>query len=273
MEVNSLPIHEQSYYWRSLFATIGPRVVGVAVAGLGAGFIGRRCGIEPLYATLIGGGVGSLAALTLDLHKGGRLEAIRRIAEAKRSKAHYLNLSDLGLTSLPAEIGDLTEIRTLILRNNALRELPASMGKLTQLEWLDLGHNSLTALPTFVCQLSQLQYLILEYNQLRKVPGEIGQLLQLECLFLNSNRIEELPIAFGQLARLQAYFSTTIDLQHSLRPLASSYGSRHSTSLIIDSESSPQRSPTSHSCRDSFLMGTYLPAFQEPWATSLSCKI
>lgn len=47
-------------------------------------------------------------------------EAEQRIAEAAREKAAVLNLSGLGLTSVPPEIGQLARLTTLLLFNNPL---------------------------------------------------------------------------------------------------------------------------------------------------------
>ena len=45
-----------------------------------------------------------------------------------------LLLANNQLTSLPVEIGRLTELKTLGLRNNQLTSLPAEIGRLTGLE-------------------------------------------------------------------------------------------------------------------------------------------
>ena len=57
-----------------------------------------------------------------------------------------LNLSDKGLTELPTEICNLTNLRYLDLANNELSELPIELGNLTNLQKLNLASNFLIVL-------------------------------------------------------------------------------------------------------------------------------
>jgi Leucine-rich repeat (LRR) protein len=67
-------------------------------------------------------------------------------------------------------------ITALDLSEAGLTYLPQEIGQLSQLQWLYLNQNQLTALPAEIGQLSQLQYLYLNQNQLTALPAEIGQL-------------------------------------------------------------------------------------------------
>ncbi len=62
-----------------------------------------------------------------------------------------LNLPGLSLRgNIPAEIGDLSELRTLNLSNNQLTgTVPVSLAALTKLTTIDLSRNQLTILPNF----------------------------------------------------------------------------------------------------------------------------
>jgi Leucine-rich repeat (LRR) protein len=55
-----------------------------------------------------------------------------------------LDLSGLGLPTLPLEIGQLTALTSLILYFNQLTSLPPKIGRLNALRQLDLDYNQLT---------------------------------------------------------------------------------------------------------------------------------
>ena len=74
-------------------------------------------------------------------------EAERRIAAARREAETRLDLSRLGLTVLPKALGQLTQLRQLLVRNNELTTLPEALGQLTQLQYLNVSGNGLTTLP------------------------------------------------------------------------------------------------------------------------------
>ena len=57
------------------------------------------------------------------------------------------------LTSLPAEIGQLTSLRELHVGNNRLTSVPAEILQLTSLQELHLGGNQLTSVPAAIREL------------------------------------------------------------------------------------------------------------------------
>ena len=64
----------------------------------------------------------------------------------------------------------------MYLGENQLTSLPAEIGQLTSLQGLFLWGNQLTSLPAEIRQLTSLRVLDLSGNQLASVPAEIGQL-------------------------------------------------------------------------------------------------
>ena len=133
-------------------------------------------------------------------------EAERRIAEARRQNATDLDLSGLGLTEVPAALGELQQLGKLNLGSNQLREVPATLGELRQLQELNLYGNQLREVPATLGELRQLQRLYLSNNQLREVPATLGELRQLQELLLPTNQLREVPAALGELRQLQCLF-------------------------------------------------------------------
>src|SRR5262245_4040221 len=68
-------------------------------------------------------------------------EVLRRIEEARKSKASTLDLSSRKLSTLPEAIGQLSQLQKLDLHGNQLSTLPEAIGQLSQLQKLDLHGN------------------------------------------------------------------------------------------------------------------------------------
>ena len=133
---------------------------------------------------------------------GGAVPAeIGQLTELKR-----LHLSGNQLTSLPAEIWQLTSLKVLDLRANDLTSLPTEIGQLTSLTRLDLDNNQLTSLPAEIGQLTSLTVLILGGNKLTSLPAWIGQLTALTSLHLSCNQLTSLPAEIGQLTSLRVLY-------------------------------------------------------------------
>lgn len=98
-------------------------------------------------------------------------KALAKIKAAEREAT--LDLRNMGLTELPPEIGQLTQLEMLNLLDNQLSSLPASIGQLTQLKTLKLSGNPISSLPPEIGQLSQLSHLYLRGSQLSSLPPEL----------------------------------------------------------------------------------------------------
>lgn len=122
-------------------------------------------------------------------------EALRRIDTYRPygKEGMYLDLSDLGLTQVPPEIGQINSPASLNLSNNQLMCLPPEIGQLTSLTELILDNNQLTSLPPEIGQLTALTILDLSDNQLTCLPPEIRHLTVLRQLHLHGNEGLGLP--------------------------------------------------------------------------------
>ncbi len=127
----------------------------------------------------------------------------REVKYDDRGHLIRLDLSDLGLTRLPPEIGQLSNLKELEVGGNQLTELPDWIGQLSNLKELEVGGNQLTELPDWIGQLRNLKELWVYNNQLTELPASIGRLTKLEILSVSSNPLTELPDWIGQLRNLK----------------------------------------------------------------------
>ncbi|WP_321371256.1 T9SS type A sorting domain-containing protein [uncultured Draconibacterium sp.] len=108
---------------------------------------------------------------------------------------------------IPAEIGNLTELRQLNLRYNYLSgSIPAEIGNLTKLTSLYLGDNDLAgAIPGTIGNLINLYTLDLIGNQLiGNLPTQMGNMVNLQYINIDWNNLEgPIPIEFGNLINLE----------------------------------------------------------------------
>ncbi len=129
-------------------------------------------------------------------------ELIKIIHQAAQTKQTSLNLSGKGLTELPAELWQLSNLTELDLSSNQLTVVPKELGQLSNLTVLNLSQNQLAAVPKELGQFSNLTGLSLSSNQLTAVPKELGQLSNLKVLDLSQNQLTAVPRELGQLFNL-----------------------------------------------------------------------
>ena len=120
-----------------------------------------------------------------------------------------LNLSNQGLTSLPADVLSMTQLTDLNLSNNKLTgALPAEIRRLSKLRNLNVSHNQMTGIPAEIGQLSRLETLDHSYNQITGMPYEIGNLTNLKTLNLTGNDFsqQDLRVIKKKLPNLEVIF-------------------------------------------------------------------
>lgn len=142
-----------------------------------------------------------------------------------------LNISDLGLTNIPAKITAFINLETLILDNNPipasafgnianherlrtlslsgmqLSQIPPQVSLLTDLKSLNLSNNNITDQNTSALSpLINLEWLSLENNQLAQIPAQIPQLKKLQTLNLGRNKITGGISLLSGLNNLQQLF-------------------------------------------------------------------
>lgn len=115
----------------------------------------------------------------------------------------YINVPDRAISKIPKTISVLTNLESLDLNNNQLCCLPEEMGALSKLHHLLIRQNLLWCIPETIGFLVNLRVLILWGNQLTTLPDSICNLKKLEDLYLNHNKIEQLPDAIGEMVNLR----------------------------------------------------------------------
>lgn len=122
----------------------------------------------------------------------------------------YLNIANMGLTELPAEIGNLTNLRTLIVGDfwssstkNNLTALPDEIGNLTKLEQLDISRNSISELPDSFANIHTLIEFEARSNAFTEFPAELLESTGLEKLDFYYNKLSELPDGLSALVNLK----------------------------------------------------------------------
>lgn len=129
--------------------------------------------------------------------------AIERIQENQTHKQTSLDLSNIGLTTLPDEVIGLKHLKELYISNNHLSTLPHDLCQLSQLEVLEANNNALTLIPKGIRKLAHLKKLNLSNNKLNSLPKEIGYTNSLQWLYLDDNNLSSLPKAIRYLNKLE----------------------------------------------------------------------
>ena len=104
---------------------------------------------------------------------------MNRILVAYDLNLPCLQLNDFGLSSIPAELGDLSALQSFVLSDNKLIFIPPEFGNLLILQYLDFSDNKLILILPELGNLLILEEFYLYNNCLTSVPEEIVALTTL----------------------------------------------------------------------------------------------
>lgn len=124
-------------------------------------------------------------------------DVLYRIRQAAETGQKRLDLSSMGLETLPPELAGLQDLETLDLGGNALTGLPDFLADLPGLRRLFVTKNQITHWPEVAGHLPRLELLSFKSNQLSRLPETGGLPASLHWLILTDNQLTALPRDFG----------------------------------------------------------------------------
>ncbi len=149
--------------------------------------------------------IDNTASLLLAMHKiYGNLtpECLRSLDEWASEGGPDEQREEARLRILECAIDNMQDV-ALDLSNLGLRSLPPSLEGLRHITGLSLQGNELFEFPKTLLHLNQLQALNLSDNPISSIPREIGHFQQLRSLFLEETCLTWLPETIGDLSRLE----------------------------------------------------------------------
>lgn len=168
-------------------------------------------------------------------------EALNRIEKAKSARLTSLNFTELGLTSIPLEIQELTWLTSLFASFNAFSDLEP-IRHLSNLERVDFRGNRLYELHS-LSNLVHLKYLDLAGNSIQDI-SPLNSLIGLETLYLSENQISNLS-PLRSLSNLKHLFLSE-NLLVDISPLEES---KELLELDVSKNKIGKISPLSHSLK------------------------
>ncbi|MFX1596385.1 MAG: leucine-rich repeat domain-containing protein, partial [Promethearchaeota archaeon] len=105
----------------------------------------------------------------------------------------HINLDGWGLKSIPEEIFELTNLKSLSLEFNNLKEIPDKFSNLSSLIYLYLNYNLLKMLPESIGKLSSLKGLSIIHNNISYLPKSIKDLKDLKHIYIRGTNITKVP--------------------------------------------------------------------------------
>ena len=111
---------------------------------------------------------------------------------ARLHRLRVLFCSDNAFTVLPESLGACPALEMIGFKANRIHTVPATALP-SQLRWLILTDNAIEILPPGWDRFTRLQKLMLAGNRLRELPTDMAGCRQLELLRIAANRFEALP--------------------------------------------------------------------------------
>lgn len=105
----------------------------------------------------------------------------------------HVNLDGWGLKSIPQEVFELTNLKSLSLEFNQLTKIPDEISNLKSLKYIFLGYNLLKSLPKSIGMLLSLKDLNIIHNTISDLPKSIKKLKNLKYICVRGTNITQAP--------------------------------------------------------------------------------
>lgn len=155
-------------------------------------------------------------------------------SEIKYNNFDFLSVCNNKLTTIPKEIINCTELRTLDVRNNLLLTFPTELSRMPNLETIYLSNNKINYFPSdfskengiilfylnsneldsipFNLTLPKINLLNLSGNKISKLPTNLTGINTVENLYLENNKLTALPSTISQLKKLEIFNASNNEL-------------------------------------------------------------
>ena len=134
--------------------------------------------------------------------KNARSTAKKNIMMCYQNQNAYLDLDELGLSTLPECINSLQHIETLHCRGNKLTDLPESIGQMPKLNHIALNNNPLHHIPHCISNLEGLETLDVASCKISDISALAG-LTALKRLKINNNQLSGALPELANLTKLE----------------------------------------------------------------------
>lgn len=130
------------------------------------------------------------------------MEKQSRVKGKTIKQVRKLNLSGQGLSEIPADVFQYTNLTKLVLSRNSIKKIPKEISALKKLEVLDLTYNELESLPAPVFKLPKLRVLAVGHNKIKKFPAQLKGSSIKELIADHNQLVAISPDALDNVTRL-----------------------------------------------------------------------
>ena len=123
-----------------------------------------------------------------------------------------LDISDKGINELPKEIGNLTNLRVLIVDNNNIKEFPNELYQLKNLGILSFLKNEISYISEEIINLQELLMFAACHNNIELLPNNFFRLKNLTILCLHGNKLTTLSSNISNLSNLTSITISNNDI-------------------------------------------------------------